>query len=282
MKVCIVGAGLMGKGLAQIFAQSSEVDEVLWFARSTCRLDEAVCSVNSQWDKQIAKNKLTAEEKNLFASKFHLIDSFAKVEPSVGLIIEAIKECLPSKLEIFAEMSRFIDDKTMVASNSSSLSITEIASVLHTPGNVVGMHFFNPPAIMKLVEIVVGIKTSVATIERAKDIARMLGKEPIEVKEAPGFIVNRMLIPMINEAIGLLAEGIAPAEDIDKAMMMGANHPIGPLALADLIGNDVVLAIMDTLRTETGDPKYRPHPLLRKMVRANLLGRKVKSGFFSY
>jgi 3-hydroxybutyryl-CoA dehydrogenase len=170
----------------------------------------------------------------------------------------------------------------VIATNTSSLSITELASITKNPENVVGLHFFNPAPVMKLVEIIVGLSTSNETATWAFKFAKGLGKEPVLVNEAPGFIVNRMLIPMINEAIGILAEGVATAEEIDRAMKFGANHPIGPLALADLIGNDVNLSIMETLHNETGDPKYRAHPLLRKMVRANRLGRKTGIGFYRY
>ena len=169
-----------------------------------------------------------------------------------------------------------------MASNTSSLSITELACLSSNPANVIGLHFFNPAPVMMLTEIIKGLMTSQTTIDWAINFSRNLGKEPVLVTESPGFIVNRMLIPMINEAIGILAEGVASAEEIDKAMCLGANHPIGPLALADLIGNDVNLSIMETLHMETGDPKYRAHPLLRKMVRANWLGRKTGTGFFKY
>jgi 3-hydroxybutyryl-CoA dehydrogenase len=162
------------------------------------------------------------------------------------------------------------------------LSITAFASVLPNPKNVVGLHFFNPAPVMELVEIVVGHETHPEIISKLQVLTKALGKSPVVVKEAPGFVVNRMLIPMINEAVSILAEGVATAEDIDKAMKFGAHHPMGPLALADLIGNDVNLSIMETLYSETGDPKYRAHPLLRKMVRANHLGRKTKKGFFEY
>ncbi|MGH8396120.1 MAG: 3-hydroxyacyl-CoA dehydrogenase NAD-binding domain-containing protein, partial [Pseudomonas sp.] len=201
---------------------------------------------------------------------------------NVDIFIEAVAEDIGTKRLVFAELSKVSGADTMLASNTSSLSVTHLASLTKYPENVIGLHFFNPATVMKLAEVITGLTTSRATVDRALDFARQLGKDPVLVNEAPGFIVNRMLIPMINEAIGILAEDVATAEEIDKAMRLGANHPIGPLALADLIGNDVNLSIMETLHNETGDPKYRAHPLLRKMVRGNLLGRKTGRGFFSY
>ncbi|HHY79633.1 MAG TPA: 3-hydroxybutyryl-CoA dehydrogenase, partial [Thermoanaerobacter sp.] len=197
-------------------------------------------------------------------------------------VIEAAIENMEIKKQIFKELDNICKEGTILATNTSSLSITEIANVTTRPDKVIGMHFFNPVPVMKLVEVIKGMKTSSETFNTVKELAQKLGKTPVEVNEAPGFVVNRILIPMINEAIGVLADGVASASDIDEAMKLGANHPIGPLALSDLIGNDVVLAIMDTLYSEFNDSKYRPHPLLRKMVRAGLLGRKTGKGFFEY
>lgn len=281
MKVAVVGTGLMGKGLTQILAQCPEISRVCWYGRNIEHLNGGLLAIRKVWEKLITKERISEADEGEFVKKIELSDKLNCVA-NCELVIEAVAECMEVKKAIFTKISEVTGDNTLLASNSSSLSITEIASSTKNPENVVGMHFFNPPALMQLVEIVVGINTSAKTISRAKEIAVMLGKQPIEVKEAPGFIVNRMLIPMINEAVGVLAEGVAEATDIDRAMTLGANHPLGPLALADLIGNDVILAIMETLRTETGDPKYRPHPLLRKMVRANHLGRKTKQGFFKY
>ena len=195
-------------------------------------------------------------------------------------MIEAAVEEMQLKKDVFTELDKICKPETIFATTSSSLSITEIAACTQRPAQFIGMHFFNPADRMALVEVIRGQLTSDEVCKCVVDLATSIGKQPVEVKEAPGFVVNRILIPMINEAVGILADGIATAEDIDKCMMLGANHPMGPLALADLIGNDVNLAIMEVLYKEFGDPKYRPHPLLRKMVRAGLLGRKVGEGLY--
>jgi len=198
------------------------------------------------------------------------------------LIIEAIAEDMDVKREVFCKLDELCKEDTILATNTSSLSITEIANSTNRPDKVIGMHFFNPVPMMKLVEVINGIATSEETKDKIVELSKTLEKTAVEVEEAPGFVVNRILIPMINEAVGILADGVARAEDIDESMKLGANHPMGPLALGDLVGLDVCLAIMDVLYEEFGDSKYRAHPLLRKMVRANLLGRKTKKGFFNY
>ena len=197
-------------------------------------------------------------------------------------MIEAAVESLDLKLELFAMLDGLCKPEAVLATNSSSLSITAIGAATKRPDKVIGMHFFNPAPVMKLVEVIRGQKTSDEVFDAVSALCTAIGKVPVEVNEAPGFVVNRVLIPMINEAVGILADGVASRDDIDNAMKLGANHPMGPLALGDLIGLDVCLAIMEVLHTEFGDDKYRPHPLLRKMVRANLLGRKTGEGFYKY
>ena len=198
------------------------------------------------------------------------------------LVVEAAIENMKIKKEIFAELDKICKPETILASNTSSLSITEVASATNRPEKVIGMHFFNPAPVMKLVEIIRGMATSQETFDAVKELSVAIGKEPVEVEEAPGFVVNRILIPMINEASFILQEGIASVEDIETAMKYGANHPMGPLALGDLIGLDVCLAIMDVLYNETGDTKYRSSSILRKYVRAGWLGRKSGRGFYNY
>lgn len=281
VKVAVVGSGTMGKGIVQVFAQSEIVHSIAWIGRTESSCIGPLESLNTQWERMVSKKRLLADDIARFSRKISISSHYEAVN-NCDLIIEAVSEDMAVKHNIFRNIALYADAKSIIASNTSSLSITELGSLTNAPENVVGLHFFNPAPIMKLVEVIIGLSTSKQTELWAFNFAQALGKEPVLVNETPGFIVNRMLIPMINEAIGLLAEGVASAEEIDKAMKFGANHPIGPLALADLIGNDVNLSIMETLHNETGDPKYRAHPLLRKMVRANKLGRKTGSGFYSY
>lgn len=281
LSIAVIGTGTMGKGIVQILAQADHVASVIWKGTSLESVQKAFSELEMQWGRMVAKKRLDPEAASRFVRKIHLAEDY-DVLGRARCIIEAVPENIGTKRELFAHLARVAGADTILASNTSSLSITELASLTSNPENVVGLHFFNPAPVMKLTEVIAGLTTSQATLEWALDFARQLGKDPVVVNEAPGFIVNRMLIPMINEAIGILAEGVASAEEIDKAMRLGANHPIGPLALADLIGNDVNLSIMETLHNETGDPKYRAHPLLRKMVRANRLGRKTGFGFFKY
>lgn len=281
LSIAVIGTGTMGKGIVQILAQADHVASVIWKGTSLESVQKAFSELEMQWGRMVAKKRLDPEAASCFVRKIHLAEDY-DVLGRARCIIEAVPENIGTKRELFAQLARVAGADTILASNTSSLSITELASLTSNPANVVGLHFFNPAPVMKLTEVIAGLTTSQATLEWALDFARQLGKDPVVVNEAPGFIVNRMLIPMINEAIGILAEGVASAEEIDKAMRLGANHPIGPLALADLIGNDVNLSIMETLHNETGDPKYRAHPLLRKMVRANRLGRKTGFGFFKY
>ena len=281
LRVFVIGTGVMGKGIVQLLSESDHIASVTWKDISLDHVQRAVSDLRTNWYRMVEKKRLSAEDVSRFVQKIiPTNDYFSFV--GAHCVIEVISEDIETKRELFAQLSGIVGPETIIASNTSSLSITELASLTKHPENVIGLHFFNPVSVMKLAEVTVGLTTSQESLDWTLDFARRIGKTPILVKEAPGFVVNRMLIPMINEAIGILAEGIASAKDIDKAMCLGANHPIGPLALADLIGNDVNLSIMETLQRETGDPKYRPHPLLRQMVRANRLGRKTGYGFFEY
>ena len=244
-------------------------------------IDKGLATISSNLDRLVKKEKMTAEGKDEIMSRITASTDIAIVQDA-DLIIEAASEVMESKKELFAELDKLCGPDTILATNTSSLSITEIASATNRPEKVIGMHFFNPVPMMKLVEVIKGIATSEETQRTIVELTKVIGKVPVEVEEAPGFVVNRILIPMINEGIGILADGLAKAEDIDEAMKLGANHPMGPLALGDLVGLDVCLAIMDVLYNEYGDSKYRAHPLLRKMVRGNKLGRKTGIGFFDY
>ena len=270
----------MGLSISQLLASTTIVNNISVITRKD-KIDFTRLSIEVFLSKQIKKKKLEPLLMDSFNHRFTFSSDYELLEKS-NLVIEAISENIEKKKELFSEISEYTNDASVIASNTSSLSITELSTSYKIPSKVIGIHFFNPATIMELNEVIVGFTTDKETLEKALEFSRILGKEPVIVKESPGFVVNRMLIPMINEAITVLAEGVASAEDIDKAMRLGAHHPMGPLTLADFIGNDVNLSIMETLFRETGDPKYRPHPLLRKMVRANFLGRKTKQGFFKY
>lgn len=278
-KIGVLGTGTMGAGIIQVLAQNGY--EVVLRARRQTSVDGGIAKVTKNLEKMVAREKIKEEEKNEILGRIQGSTDISIVKDA-DLIIEAATEDREAKKALFAELDELCKPETILATNTSSLSITEIAAATKRPDKVVGMHFFNPVPAMKLVEIIKGLTTSDETRDTILELTAALKKTPVEVAEAPGFVVNRILIPMINEAIGILADGVADAEGIDNAMKLGANHPMGPLALGDLVGLDVCLAIMDVLYEEFGDPKYRAHTLLRKMVRGNKLGMKTGEGFFVY
>ena len=259
-KIFVLGAGTMGAGIVQAFAQKGY--EVIVRDIKDEFVERGLAGINKSLSKLVAKGKMTEETKEDVLSRISGTTDM-NLAADCDLVVEAAIENMKIKKEIFAELDKICKPETILASNTSSLSITEVASATSRPEKVIGMHFFNPAPVMKLVEIIRGMATSQETFDAVKELSLAIGKEPVEVAEAPGFVVNRILIPMINEASFILQEGIASVEDIDTAMKYGANHPMGPLALGDLIGLDIVVAIMDVLFNETHDSKYRCCTLLR-------------------
>ena len=278
-KIAVVGAGTMGNGISQALAVAG-IDVVMTDI-AQAQLDRAVATVSGSLDRLVKKDRMSAEQKAAALARIRTSTDVSAVN-DCGLVIEAATENLPLKLKIFAQLDELAPAGAVIASNTSSISITRLAAATRRPDKVIGMHFFNPVPVMALVELIRGLQTSEETYAAVDALTKQIGKSPVQVRNSPGFVVNRMLCPMINEAIFALAEGLATAEQIDQAMKLGANHPIGPLALCDLVGLDVELAVMQVLFEGFKDPKYRPAPLLVEMVEAGYLGRKTGRGFFTY
>lgn len=279
-KILVIGAGQMGGGIAQVAAQNGY--KIMVFDISDAQIARAQKSMEKAYGKMVEKGKATQEQMTAWLGNISYGTDLETMAPQADLVIEAATENVNLKLETFAKLDKLCKPECILASNTSSISITVIAAVTKRPDKVIGMHFFNPVPVMKLLELIVNPATCPQVVAACKEVGSKMGKTIVDVKDSPGFAVNRILIPMINEAIMVLQEGVASAADIDAAMMNGANHPIGPLALADLIGNDTNLAIMQVLYNEFQDPKYRPALLLKQMVAAGKLGRKTGEGFFKY
>ncbi|MDT2745910.1 3-hydroxybutyryl-CoA dehydrogenase [Vagococcus fluvialis] len=278
-KVMVVGSGQMGAGIAQVFAKSGL--EVYLNDISEEIVMSNLGKIDKQLEGQVKKERLTAEEKQVIMARIQPSTTYESAK-EVDLVVEAATERKDIKLSIFKQLDEVASEHTILATNTSSLSITEIALATKRPDKVIGMHFFNPAPVMKLVEVISGLTTSGETKQTINELTQVIGKTGVEVRDSYGFVVNRILIPMINEASFVLGEDVASAEEIDQAMKLGANHPLGPLALGDLIGLDVVLAIMNVLYEGFKDPKYRVSPLIQKYVEAGWLGRKTGKGFFDY
>ena len=277
--VAVVGAGTMGNGIAHVFAQAGWDTALLDVSQDA--LDRALATIGGNLDRQVKKGTATPEQKALTLSRIKTNTALSAVA-GAELVIEAATEHPQTKFEIFKTIDQHASPSAILGSNTSSISITTIAAQTKRPAQVIGMHFMNPVPVMQLVEVIRGIETSDQTTARVVEVSKALGKIPVEVNDAPGFVSNRVLMPMINEAVFCVEQGVATPEAVDTVMKLGMNHPLGPLALADLIGLDVCLAILQVLHRDLGEDKYRPSPLLAKMVAAGRLGRKSKRGFYDY
>jgi 3-hydroxybutyryl-CoA dehydrogenase len=278
-RIAVIGAGTMGAGIVQVMAQAGIL--VTMIDRDQEILDRSRANIERNLNRAVERNRISPDDAAIALSIVEL-DTDIRAASDVDLIIEAVPEVLSLKTSVFRSMDEFAPARAILASNTSSISITRLAAETKRPANVVGMHFFNPVPVMTLVEVVKGLQSSQENIEAVFDLALRVGKTPVVVQDSPGFVSNRVLMPMINEAIFCLMEGVSSREEIDQVMKLGMNHPMGPLALADLIGLDVCLDILEVLQRDFGDPKYRPCPLLRKMVAAGQLGRKAGAGFYRY
>ena len=280
MNVTVIGAGTMGNGIAHVFAQSGHAVTLVDLDQT--RLDAALGTIDKNLGRQVAKERITADDQAATLGRIATQTDLARGVAQADLVVEAATEDATLKAKIFEQIDDHAPASAILASNTSSISITQIAGATERPEQVIGMHFFNPVPVMKLVEVVRGLATSDATYETVRELSEGLGKVPVEVNDAAGFVSNRVLMPMINEAIFCVHEGVATPEAVDTVMKLGMAHPMGPLTLADFIGLDVCLAIMEVLHRELGEDKYRPCPLLRKMVAAGRLGRKSGQGFYTY